>query len=117
MNSRRTRDVCLYATIAVTGTIADAIFSYISIHLLQIAVEANPVLDAISSSIGFGGAMIFRTILGVAFILTLSRLALTVQKPRDLRATMLGLRVVAVVLTALTLYHGFMLGAHIIGVA
>jgi hypothetical protein len=89
--------------------VADATLSYLSIAMLGIAAEGNPALAGLAEHIGFGWTMVLRTALGLALIGGLFAVALRAQTVRDQRATLLGLRVVAILMVALTAYHGLIL--------
>lgn len=92
-------------SVAVLATIFDAVSSWQIIELDPIALEGNPIWNAIAHSLGFGGAMVLRAFVGVFLLGALLILALRSKNPRLRRISSFGIYFSAVVLTLLACYH------------
>ena len=88
---------------AAIFTAVDAAASYLSIALLGVAQEVNPWLNALADAVGFGGAMIVRSLLGLGVLVLLWWIARSSTKAATVAGR--GVIAVAVVFGAISAYH------------
>jgi hypothetical protein len=101
----------IWLAIALTATALDAALSYLSIEVLGIAAEGNPLLLALDKEIGFLLTMHIRFAVGAVLLLVIYRLALKMGA-RSLAAH--GLHFVSFILVALVGYHAIILAAGLL---
>jgi len=106
--SKRQHRLSLHIVFAVAllATALDASLSYLSISILGIATEGNPLLVGIAANLGFGDTMILRFAIGAVLLFAIYRIALATEG-RSLASR--GLYFVTLVLVLLTGYHALLL--------
>jgi len=87
------------------ATIFDAVSSWQIISVDPIALEGNPIWNGIAELLGFGGAMIFRAIAGIALLGALLFIALRYRRARVRKIASFGLYFGTAVLMLLSAYH------------
>ncbi|BDZ52501.1 hypothetical protein GCM10025867_47420 (plasmid) [Frondihabitans sucicola] len=106
----RRRTINIAAAVLAAGTIADAICTYVVIHVYGSATEGNGWLADLGATIGWGPAMIVRGalgLLGMAILYFFTTLG-SPSKPKLQRGARLaarGMVLCALVFGALTLYQ------------
>lgn len=101
----------IWLGVAVMATALDAALSYLSIEVLKIAAEGNPLLLALDQQIGFLLTMHVRFLVGATLLYIVYRIALNTGE-RSLAAR--GLHLVSFVLVALVGYHALILAAGLL---
>lgn len=98
----------IWLAVALVATALDAALSYLSIEVLGIAIEGNPLLASLATQVGFFATMLVRFLVGAALLYAVYRIALKTGA-RSLADR--GLRFVSLVLGGLTIYHLIILAA------
>lgn len=101
----------IWFAIALVATALDASLSYLSIEVLGIAMEGNPLLVSLATEVGFFVTMLVRFGVGAILLYVIYRIALKTgaQSLADR-----GLRFVSLVLVGLTGYHVILLAAGLL---
>jgi hypothetical protein len=107
----------VFFSIAIIGTIFDAVASYYSIAAARIADEGNWFLNQIfnfttqtlgqSYDVGFAMTMVVRSIFGMALLVALLMTVRYARKKSERKMASGALIIVAVILSLLACYHVF----------
>ena len=103
--SRRTVYLWIAFVISSAATIFDAVSSWQIISVDPIALEGNPIWNWIAHALGFGGAMIFRAVAGIALLGALLLIGLRYRRARGRKIASFGLYFGTAVLILLSAYH------------
>jgi len=103
--SKRSLILWIAFALSSAATVFDAVSSWQIISVDPIALEGNPIWNSIAELLGFGGAMIFRAVVGIALLGALLFLALRHRRARVRKVASFGLYFGTVVLMLLSAYH------------
>lgn len=99
------RIAVLLTSIAIVGTIFDAMLTYVGVHVYQVANELNTNLILVADVVGFGWTMVLRAVVGVALVLAMYGMTRVVKVERHKKLSVYALGLAAGMLTALAVYH------------
>lgn len=102
---KRTIYLLIAFLVSSAATIFDAVSSWQIISVNPIALEGNPIWNWIAHALGFGGAMIFRAVTGIALLGALLLIGLHYRRARVRKIASFGLYFGTVVLVLLSAYH------------
>lgn len=103
--SKRSLILWIAFGVSSAATIFDAVSSWQIISVDPIALEGNPIWNGIAELLGFGGAMIFRAVAGIALLGALLLIALRHRRARVRKIASFGLYFGTAVLMLLSAYH------------